>query len=204
MYDGSVAQAPDTTRTYRMRKRLEDVEDTRRRIVEAAVELHGTVGPAHTTISSVAERAGVQRSTVYRHFPDEEALFGACTSHWLARHPWPSPDAWAEEGDPVARLGRGLTELYGYYEANSEMLANSYRDLAVVPPFVAELMRATVDRLHEVLVAPWPEQADRRIVSAAIAHALDFRSWQSLAGTGLDSDAAAALMTRMVSAAAAP
>ena len=83
-------QDTTATRPYRMRKRLEDVEETRRRIVEATVELHGTVGPANTTYAGVAALADVQRSTVYRHFPDEEALFGACTSHWFARHPWPA------------------------------------------------------------------------------------------------------------------
>lgn len=184
-----------TTRRYRMGKRLDDVEETRRRIVEAAVELHGTVGPSKTTFSAVADRAGVQRSTVYRHFPDEEALFGACTSHWLARHPWPRPDDWRVEQDPTARLHRGLRDLYRYYDANEQMLSNSFRDVEVMPPFVGELMRAQIEEMHAALVDGRPPS---RQMAVAIAHALDFRTWRSLADNGLAPDDAADLMAGMV------
>lgn len=186
------------TRPYRMRKRLQGVAETRQRIVEAAVELHGSVGPAHTTFSAVADRAGVQRSTVYRHFPDEEALFGACTSHWVAQHPWPRPDDWEEVADPTERLRRGLGELYRFYEENREMITNSYRDMDVIPGFVAELIRAQLDAMYRVLLQPWPATDER--LSAALAHALDFRAWQSLESTGLEPEQAAELMTSMVSA----
>lgn len=186
------------TRRYRMRKRLEDVEETRRRIVEAAVTLHGSVGPSHTTFSAVAERAGVQRSTVYRHFPDEETLFGACTSHWLAGHPWPRPENWREENGPVARLERGLGELYGYYDANERMIANSIRDMDVMPAFVGEYMRAQIDGMRAVLLEAWPEGERDRRLTIAVSHALDFRTWQSLTSHGLSPGEAAGLMTQMV------
>ena len=185
-------------RRYRMRKRQEDVEETRARIVNAAVELHGSVGPSHTTFSAVAEKAGVQRSTVYRHFPDEAALFGACTSHWLASHPWPRPDTWREESDPAERLRRGLRELYGYYDDNEQMISNSFRDFAVMPPFVGEFMRAQLQAMHAALSEPWRGQGDDRLLAAAIGHALDFRSWQSLTGSGLSARDAAGLMSTMV------
>jgi AcrR family transcriptional regulator len=187
---------PTGTRRYRMRKRLDDVEETRRRIVEATVELHGTVGPLHTTISGVADLAGVQRSTVYRHFPDEEALFGACTSHWFARHPWPRPDDWRTESDGAARLERGLAELYRYYEANEAMMANSFRDIAIMPAFVGESIRAQLDNMHAALIEPWPDPDDR--LEVALRHALDFRTWQSLASHGLRPAPAAELMTAMI------
>lgn len=190
------------TRPYRMRKRLEDVEETRQRIVDAAVELHGTVGPAKTTFSAVADLAGVQRSTVYRHFPDEAALFGACTSHWLARHPWPNPDAWRQETDPVARLALGLRRLYGYYDANEQMISNSVRDMDLMPAFVGEYMRAQVRGIHEVLVEAWPAAVRRRELTVAVSHALDFRTWQSLTAQGLTTDESAGLMTSMVEGAA--
>lgn len=185
------------SRSYRMRKRREDIEQTRQRIVDAAVELHGTVGPINTTFSAVAERAGVQRSTVYRHFSDEAALFGACTSHWLAGHPWPRPDDWRTESDPVARLERGLSELYSYYDANTQMLANSFRDFDVMPAFVGEFMRAQLRGIHTALVEAWPDDA-RDHVSMAVGHAIDFRSWQSLSSQSLTAEAAARLMTSMV------
>src|SRR5215210_4031810 len=97
------------SRQYRQTRRAALQDETRLRITEAAVELHGTVGPARTTISAVAERAGVQRATLYRHFRDEAALFGACSSHWSAANPPPDPAAWAEIGDPVVRVRRALT-----------------------------------------------------------------------------------------------
>jgi AcrR family transcriptional regulator len=182
-----------------MGKRKQEIEETRRRIVEAAVELHGSVGPAGTTISGVAERAGVQRSTVYRHFEDEQALFGACTSHWLARHPWPRPDAWRERADPKERLGRALAELYGYYDANRDMLGNSYRDIDIAPPFVGEMMREIVAEIHRTLAEPWTGVLPEQWHQVAIGHAVDFRTWQTLDSLGVPADEAAELMTAMVS-----
>lgn len=186
------------TRSYRMRKRLEDVEETRRRIIDAAVDLHGSVGPSKTTFSAVADRAGVQRSTVYRHFADEEALFGACTSHWLADHPWPTPTDWMVEATADERLELGLRELYRYYAANEAMIANSFRDIDVMPEFVGEMMLAQLNRMHDVLVDAWPAGSRGRDLSAAVRHALEFRTWDSLTRHGLSPDEAARLMTAMV------
>jgi AcrR family transcriptional regulator len=180
-----------------MSKRLEDVEETRRRIVEAAVKLHGTVGPLHTTFSGVAAEAGVQRSTVYRHFPDEEALFGACTSHWFARHPWPRAEEWRTEPDPVRRLEQGLLELYRYYDENGQMLGNAFRDIEVMPSFVGELLRAHIETASTVLDEAWPTPGDRPR-AAAIRLALDLRTWQSLDSIGLRPAEASALVSSMV------
>ena len=113
----------DEKRPYRMKARAEQQDDTRRRITESAVALHGSVGPANTSMSAVAEHAGVRRSTLYRHFADEAALFVACSSHWAAQHPLPDPAAWAAVDDPAERLRRALTELYAYYEGGEDMLA---------------------------------------------------------------------------------
>lgn len=184
-------------RRYRMTKRLDDVEATRRRIVEAAVELHGSVGPANTTFSAVADTAGVQRSTVYRHFPDEEALFGACTSHWLARHPWPAVDEWREEADPLARLRRGLVSLYGYYGHNRQMLANSFRDVEAMPSFVGELLRAQIEGTRDALLHSWSPGPG---IEAAVRVAIDFRTWLALDDSGLDAARAADLMSSMIGA----
>ncbi|MBT5774257.1 MAG: TetR/AcrR family transcriptional regulator [Dehalococcoidia bacterium] len=186
-----------SSRGYRMRKRREDVEETRQRIVDAAVELHGSVGPAQTTISAIAELAGVQRSTLYRHFADEVAVFGACSSQWFEDHPWPAASAWEMVADPVERLGVALRELYGYYDVNRAMLGNVVRDMAAMPPFVEELMRAQVSATHEALMAPWPVEADRERLFAAVWLAIDFRAWQSLDEAGLTADAAAELMTSL-------
>ncbi|HEX6195778.1 MAG TPA: helix-turn-helix domain-containing protein [Jiangellaceae bacterium] len=192
---------PEATksRSYRMRKRRDDIEQTRQRIVDAAVELHGTVGPKDTTFSAVAERAGVQRSTVYRHFTDEEALFGACTSHWLAGHPWPRPDDWRTERDPDRRLELGLTQLYGYYEANTQMLANSFRDFELMPAFVGEFIRTQLSGMRAALLEAWPEDARDHNLTVAIAHAIDFTTWRSLSSQSLTVEDAARLMTEMVS-----
>lgn len=186
------------TRPYRMRKRLQDVEETRQRIVDAAVALHGSVGPAKTTFSAIADLAGVQRSTVYRHFPDDDALFSACTSHWLASHPWPSPDEWRSETEPAARLGRALRELYSYYAANEAMISNSFRDIDVLPAFVAADLRSRLNAMHDMLIAVWPAEARGRVLSAALRHAIGFRTWQSLTSYGLSTDQAAQLMSAMV------
>src|SRR5215210_5120807 len=108
-------------RKYELRKRAEQVAETRRRITEAAVELHRTVGPAATRISDVARRAGVQRVTVYNHFPDDASLFAACSAHWRALHPGPDPAAWASIEDSGERLRVGLRELYAWYRETESM-----------------------------------------------------------------------------------
>src|SRR3954465_14420357 len=121
-------QMTDEKRTYRMKARAEAQEATRRRITESAVELHGTLGPARTSMSAVAERAGVRRSTLYRHFPDEEALFDACSSHWAANNPPPAPEAWAAIADPAERTETALGELYAFYARTEGMYASLLRD----------------------------------------------------------------------------
>src|SRR3954452_11246413 len=103
-------------RTYQQRKRAADVAATRQRITEAAMELHGSVGPARTTVSAVADRAGVQRHTVYRHFPTEDDLFTACSVHWAAMNPWPDPEPWRSIDDPGTRLRTALDAIYRWYE----------------------------------------------------------------------------------------
>src|SRR4051794_30065455 len=125
-------------RKYELRKRAERQEETRRRIVEAAVDLHGTIGPARTTVSAIAERAGVQRHTYYRHFPDDRTLGLACSGLYAERNPMPDPEPWRGIPDPEKRLRRGLEELYAYFERNEPMLSNVTRD-AEVDPVTAEL-----------------------------------------------------------------
>src|SRR5688500_17982852 len=123
----------DMSREYRKRARAQQEEQTRQRITEAAMELHGSVGPARTTISAVAERAGVQRATLCRHFPDEVALFGACSAHWAALHPPPDPARWGEIADHEERLRAALADLYAWYGSDEQMFMNVFRDAGLVP-----------------------------------------------------------------------
>ena len=139
---------PDKTRRYRMTARAESQQETRRRITESAVELHGTVGPAHTTMSAVAEHAGVRRSTLYRHFPDEAALFDACSAHWNAANPPPELARWAAIADPEERLRVALGELYGFYARTSQMMENLLRDEPT-----SELLRDRFGAFHGYLDA---------------------------------------------------
>ena len=120
-------------RKYELKERARRKAQTRQRIVEAAVELHTSIGPARTTISGIAERAGVERHTVYAHFPDERALFRACSEHWAAQHPLPDLEALAAIDDPVRRLRRALDEMYAWYDSVEADLALFLRDASVVP-----------------------------------------------------------------------
>jgi AcrR family transcriptional regulator len=191
----------DQKRPYRMKRRAELEEQTRLRITESAVELHGTLGPARTSVSAVAERAGVRRSTVYRHFPDEEALFGACSAHWAAANPPPDISRWAAIEDPDERLATALSELYAYYRATEEMMANLLRDEHAVP-VVGRLMRAYQDLLTASADLLMAGRRRRRTVRAAIGHALAFATWRSLAREqGLSDAHAARLMCGLVAAA---
>lgn len=189
-------------RPYRKRRRAAAEDETRRRITEATVELHGSVGPAKTTFSAVAERAGVQRATVYRHFPDEEALFGACSTHWLAQHPLPDVDAWTEVADPDQRLRLGLTELYAWFASGEEMLARTTRDVSLVPALrpSMEALGAWFGVATEALMRGRRERgARRRRIEAAIGHAIAFPSWRSLVrDQGLSEAEAVELMAALV------
>ena len=193
------------TRKYEKKRRAELEAETRRRITETAVELHGTVGPAHTSISAIAERAGVRRSTVYRHFPDERALFDACSSHWEAANPVPDMGPWARIEDPDQRLRTALDELYAYYRRTERMMENLHRD-EVTMPTVAERFagyHGYVDAARELLMNGRSLRGRRRDQArAATGHALAFPTWRSLTGEqGLDDDQAAELMCRLVAAA---
>lgn len=189
-------------RPYRKRRRAELEEETRLRITEAAVDLHGSVGPAQTTISAVAERAGVQRATVYRHFPDEEALFGACSAHWLSQHPPPDPSVWEGVAEPAARLRAGLAELYAWYAAGAEMLERTIRDAPLVPAMRSpvEARLAWLAHAAATLARGRPERGrGRRRVEAAIGHAVTFATWRSLVREqGLEEAEAVELMADFV------
>src|SRR5215472_17282594 len=148
------------TRAYRMRARAEQVARTRQRIVDAAVELHGTVGPAATTIAAIADQAGVTRLTVYRHFPDEAALFGACSAHWASRQQLPDPGAWSGIGDPAARLRAGLADLYRFFRAGAAMLNCLYRDFAALPEAHQQGLRDQDTLLSDILAAPFGGAGD--------------------------------------------
>jgi AcrR family transcriptional regulator len=193
-------------RQYRMKARAEAEAETRLRITESAVDLHGTLGPANTSVSAVAERAGVRRSTVYRHFPDERALFGACSAHWGEANPPPDTGSWAAIADPGERLDTALAELYAYYRRAGDMLEKLLRDEAAVP-VVGELMGGFHTLLAEATETLMRGRGlrgkARDRTRAAIGHALAFTTWQDLAGPrGLDDAAAAALMSGLVAVAA--
>jgi AcrR family transcriptional regulator len=196
----------DQKRPYRMKRRAELEQETRRRITESAVELHGTLGPANTSVSAVAEHAGVQRSTVYRHFPDEAALFDACSAHWGRDHPAPDPGRWAAIGDPGERLAVALGELYAWYRDGERMIANLLRDEPLVS-VVAERFgpyHGMLEAARELLLAgrDLTGAAERR-TRAAIGHALAFATWRSLAREqGLADADAVRLMERLVAGAA--
>jgi AcrR family transcriptional regulator len=184
-------------RKYELKERARRQAETRQRIVEAAVELHTSVGPARTTISGIAERAGVERHTVYAHFPDEPALFQACSEHWAGRHPLPDIATLAEIENPAHRLRGALGEMYAWYESVEPDLALFVRDASVVPSEITGRRLSHLATLADALSLGWPR---RKGVRAAIGHALEFETWRSLVRRqGLSPRQAVDAMTRLVS-----
>jgi AcrR family transcriptional regulator len=184
------------TRPYTKRKRAQAEDATRRRIAASAMELHGSVGPARTSISAVAERAGVRRSTVYRHFPDEVALFAACTAHHRELHPPPDPGPWAAIEDPDERLTTALGELYGFYRATGRMLENVIRDEPLVDAYDLDEFRGFLRAVGDLLATGLPRTPQ---VRAAVGLAVAFGTWQSLTrDEELDDGQAVELMRRLV------
>jgi AcrR family transcriptional regulator len=190
----------DQKRPYRKKRRAELEGETRLRITESAVALHGSLGPSRTSMSAVAEHAGVRRSTLYRHFPDEESLFDACSAHWRAANPRPDIAEWAGIEDPDARLRAALEAMYAYYRGAEAMIANLLRDVDL--PVVGSRMAGFRDYLDATRSALLRGRSRRRAVRAAIGHALAFSTWRSLArDQQLDDPQAVELMCRLVAAA---
>ncbi len=186
-------------RTYQLKKRAERMAETERRIVGAAVELHTSVGPGRTSVAAIADLAGVQRHTVYAHFPDRLTLFRACSAHWREEHPLPDVERLAATADPTERLRRGLEALYGWYERVEGDLALFNRDADAVPPEVRADAARALAGVRAALQEGWPA---RRPVRAAIGHALEFETWRSLCRReGLSRRAAVAAMLGLVASA---
>jgi AcrR family transcriptional regulator len=199
------AETRPAKRRYEKRARAAQEQATRLRVIEAAIELHGTVGPARTTISAIAGRAGVRRATVYRHFPDERALFLGCSEAWLARHPVPDPATWSAIADPAARVDAALAALYAWYEEVEPMLSALLRDIEAMP-IIGELQarrRAYLADVEDGLASGWGVRgtAARRL-RATIGVALDFVAWRTLHERGLARGEAVAVMSSAVGAAA--
>jgi AcrR family transcriptional regulator len=193
-------------RRYQKKRRAEQEAETRQRILEAMVDLHREVGPARTTISAIAERAGVERLTVYRHFPNERSMFEACTSHYATVVPQPDPARWEGVEEPAERLRAALLTFYEYYRGAEHMLVNATRDLPQLPALAAVLKprQEYIGKLRKDLVERWGgAAASRPGLAAAIGHALRFDTWRSLARSeGLADREAAELMVNLARSAA--
>lgn len=180
-------------RRYEMKARAEAQEATRARIAAAAAALHEEQGFAATTIAEIARRAGVQRLTVYNHFPDLDTLFPACTAHWMERHPLPDLGAAFAIEDAEARLRTALTALYGWYREGAAMQRRVLGERSSVPELERWLARSR-DRTMAELAAGLATGLEHPHAAALVALAIDFWTWDRLQHEGLDDAEAAALM----------
>jgi AcrR family transcriptional regulator len=178
-FHGTTCIVAAVTRQYELKRRAERQDETRQRIVDATIELHQTIGAAQTTVSEIAKRAGVGRVTVYRHFPDEETLFYACSGHYFSQHPFPDIERWRRIPDPHDRLREGLRDTYAWHEENRQMIAMALaeaRELPMMAPY-----HDFWDAAAEVLTAAWRVRGRRRSnLEAAIALALSFDTHRTL------------------------
>jgi AcrR family transcriptional regulator len=184
-------------RSYRLSARAESQAETRRRIVDAAINLHERLGPAHTPMSAIAERAGVTRLTLYRHFPDEAAVLAACTSHWGALHPFPDAALWAGIKDPAARAAACLTAYYDYYAGTRRMWFIAYRDVSLVKPIqplIAHVDALLTQLAESLAIAFRMKGGVHRDLTVTLRHALAYATWASLDACGHDTAAKVALI----------
>ncbi len=178
---------------YELKKRAERQQETRLRIARAALELHEILGPALTTRSAIAQRAGVTRPTVYSHFPDDLTLGKACSSLEMSDNPLPDPEPWAEIPDPERRLRMALGDLYSYFRRRERLWANVLRDQEMLlddPEALeadAEIMEPIFlhwERMRETLAAGWgPPDSPPGLLLGAIGLALDFQAWRAMTRT---------------------
>lgn len=196
-----------TKRRYRMGRREFAVQQTRERIVAAAFELHATIGPSRTTIRAIAGRAGLQRHTVYAHFPDLDSLYEACTVHGIRSTGMPEPDSWRAIEAPIDRLRHGLTQMVDWYRANERMLANVLFDIdpSAPPPTTPDAFELRIATLQAALLDGWADvEPPERVptVEAVVGHALAFTTWRSLAAGGLRDDQIVEVLVGLVTAVA--
>jgi AcrR family transcriptional regulator len=184
-------------RPYRLRERAKSQEETRQKIVEATMHLHEEIGPRATTISAIAERSGVQRLTVYRHFPDETAVFQACTTHWLSLNPPPDPADWAGIAGAQARFAAAVSAFYGYFSRTRRMWTMSVQDVAHVPALQGPMAEfsAYLDGVAAGLIAAFDAGLDTAHIAPTIRHALRFLTWADLDEQGLDDGAKVDLLS---------
>lgn len=171
-----------TKRPYVMKTRGDQVVATRERIAAATAALHEELGPRHTTIKAIAERAGVERLTVYRHFPDERAMFQACSAHWAERHPVPDPSTWGGIQDPLARVRQAIDAVFRYFEQNASMLRKVHRDLDEIPVLaeVTEPFLAYLRDIADQLAATFPRVVARDRIRSTLRILLRFEAWDRL------------------------
>jgi AcrR family transcriptional regulator len=194
-------------RQYTQVRRAQQQAETRERIIEAAMALHEEAGPRETTISAIAARAGVQRLTVYRHFPDQPAIFEVCTSRWLQANPLPSPTLWQTIADPLERTRAALMCLYGYYRRTARMWAVSHRDEPDVDALREPMaqFRQYLSGIRDRLVDVFPlGPDDQGPLAAVLGHCLEFTTWQSLAARELEDRDMAHLAVQWARAVAVP
>lgn len=175
-------------RKYNKTRRAEQQDETRARIVEATVALHEQLGPANTSIKAIAEKAGVQRLTVYRHFPDDASLLKACTAHYLGQHPPPNMADWAGIKDAGEKTRAALLAFYSYYRGTEGMWGVAYRDIEKVKAMQAPMaqFQAYLDQVRDDLVASWKSRpVDKKSLAITLRHGLRFTTWASLKNDNL-------------------
>jgi AcrR family transcriptional regulator len=194
------------SRAYRMRERADHVRQTRERIVKATVHLHGTIGFAATTVAGIARQAGVTRLTVYRHFPDIDSLYAACSAHWRSLQVPPDPHTWARVADPTDRLRFGLADLYRFYRGGEAMLTFVDREREMLSDEIRRANERTSARLRDTLLEPFDARgAQRRRLRSLLGHAVSFTTWRSLCVEhGLTDREAVEAMTTLVTGRLAP
>lgn len=188
-------------RRYTLRARGEQVAETRARIVEAIMRLHGEVGPRNTTVSAIAARAGVERLTVYRHFKNEAEMFAACSHRYLELNPPPDPSMWASEFDPTHRTRLGLEALYAFFGRTAPMLEKIYRDVGEYESLkeIMDQFDAHLRSIADDLAAAWPRARDSARRRVILRHGAKFATWQSLEADDVDNNEKVALLLQWLS-----
>ena len=174
-------------RSYVLKARGAQMAETRARIIEAIMQLHGEIGPRKTTVSAIAERAGVERLTVYRHFNNEAEMFTACSHRYLELNPPPDPSSWAGETDPTKRTKRGLADLYAFFSRTAPMFGKVYLDVEEYPSLkkIMDQFDTHLRDLADNLSSAWPRGKDAERRRIVLRHAAKFSTWQSLEAEGL-------------------
>lgn len=183
-------------RPYRLGKRQASVDETKRRIVEAALAEYAENGIDGTSMQAVARRAEVASGTVLYHYPDPDDLAEVAIRSLYERYRPPSPDLIPDDAPLEERITVLVGELFGLYQRSYEgyLIMQKSADHPALQQANAR-WEQTVEAMIGRALGPEVRDDETRAVLAALIDP-GFRG--TLIANGVEADRAASVAATLI------